>query len=602
MSLLNILGGVGQGVQQGVGFMQQKKMQDEQLKLAQDRNTMLADQAKRAQAEFDQKQAEQQRVDELSKMRTSIYQNYPDANPYQRERMFVDEAVKANKFRGDELLTAHNNVQKLKATVGGDAYRQMLTGNIKPLQSLLGERGISVDFTPDGKNLQLWQAGNARDAAGNLQPTVVPFDGILQMDGMSEAYRAAVEQRKAGMDALKTRAEIGKINAEARRADRQYQDEVIQNEDGSVTVVPGGGRRSSGAGKGGSKQDAAPLGTFERMGFKDQKGMLEYVMEGIGDDGLSFVGADGEQKVVPKVEAATAIEQELDLLVSANTNLPPSMLRNMARDMVIARQGGQLAEGQYVPTPVLNKETGKWETAIRSKDKVVATVPAAVVEPTEQQRAEQESAWAREMVDSGMATELTQTLQKNPEYINKFVRALNGDKQLAAQLEAGNPGILRKFETLYVQTGLGGLVVPDTRLIARRNAFNSSKPGLRGEAAARPAAQQAGADKPAFTAQELETARKAGVEAPQNVDVFGAAAELPARAAEGYQILADRIGDNSFRNYAAQAKRTNFEDRGASLYLVNRINENPELARAFSDDELSILQVSAGKRITAKGR
>ena len=266
MSLLNILGGVGQGVQQGVGFMQQKKMQDEQLKLAQDRNTMLADQAKRAQTEFEQKQAEQQRVDELAKMRAGIYQNYPDANPYQRERMFVDEAVKANKFRGDELLTAHNNVQKLKAAVGGDAYGQMLAGNIKPLQSLLGERGISVDFTPDGNNLQLWQAGNARDAAGNLQPTTIPFDGILQMDGMSEAYRAALEQRKAGMDALKTRAEIGKINAQARREDRMYQDEVIQNEDGSVTVVPGGGRRSSGAGKSGAKSDGFGIMTAEDFG------------------------------------------------------------------------------------------------------------------------------------------------------------------------------------------------------------------------------------------------------------------------------------------------------------------------------------------------
>ena len=121
MSALNILGGIGAGLQQGVGFMQQKKMQDEQLKLAQERNTMLAEQANRQAKEFEQKQAEVERVQKLSEMRNGIYQNYPDANRYQREQMFVDEAVKSGMFRGDELDTAFAGVEKLKQQFGAEA-------------------------------------------------------------------------------------------------------------------------------------------------------------------------------------------------------------------------------------------------------------------------------------------------------------------------------------------------------------------------------------------------------------------------------------------------------------------------------------------------
>lgn len=246
MSALNILGGIGAGLQQGVGFMQQKKMQDEQLRLAQERNTMLAEQANRQAKEFEQKQAEVERVQKLSEMRNGIYQNYPDANRYQREQMFVDEAVKSGMLRGDELDTAFAGVEKLKQQFGAEAYGAAINGDIKPLQQVLGQKGIAVDYDPSGKNLLLWQEGNARDAAGNLQPRTISVDGLLQMDVMAEARRRQQEAAKAALETQKVRAGIAADQAKANKDNSIALGNVTEDVNGNI-VARSKGKAAGGA-------------------------------------------------------------------------------------------------------------------------------------------------------------------------------------------------------------------------------------------------------------------------------------------------------------------------------------------------------------------
>lgn len=330
MSLLNILGGVGAGLQQGVGFMQQKKMQDEQLKLAQDRNTMLAEQNNRQTKEFEQKQAETDRVQKLSEMRNGIYQNYPDANRYQREQMFVDEAVKTGMFRGDELDTAFSGVEKLKQQFGAEAYGAAINGDIKPLQQVLGQKGIAVDYDPSGKNLLLWQEGNARDAAGNLQPRTISVDGLLQMDVMAEARRRQQEAAKAALETSKTRSDINLNNAKAFNQGAQGLGRApVTDEDGRIISMPRGG---SGRGASGGATSGQPKPT-----------------EISAQDVVRLIGDTGE--VTPAQIAADA-----ERIAAATPALGQGQAINWARRLNLPEED----PARIVPTARLNRETGEW--------------------------------------------------------------------------------------------------------------------------------------------------------------------------------------------------------------------------------------------------
>ena len=322
MSFLNILGGVGAGLQQGVGFMQQKKMQDEQLKLAQERNTMLAEQANRQTKEFEQKHDELNRVQKLSEMRNGIYQNYPDANRYQREQMFVDEAVKSGMFRGDELDTAFAGVEKLKQQFGAEAYGAAINGDIKPLQQVLGQKGIAVDYDPSGKNLLLWQEGNARDAAGNLQPRTISVDGLLQMDVMAEARRRQQEAAKAALETQKVRAGIAADQAKANKDNSIALGNVTEDVNGNIVARPKG----KGAGDGAqSPTEIDP------------------------QDVVRLVGDTGE------ISPAT-IASQAEQIVAATPALRPGQAIEYARRMNLPEED----PARIVPDVRLNKETGNW--------------------------------------------------------------------------------------------------------------------------------------------------------------------------------------------------------------------------------------------------
>ena len=208
MSFMNIIGGLGAGVTQGLQNMQAIENQRTNTAMAKERQAMLKD-------EFDAKKTERQRAEDLSKLRTDLYQQYPDADRYQVESMFAEQAVKAGKLRGEELDNAFNAVERLKQQFGAKAYDAMRAGDIKPLQQVLGERGIAVDFTPDGKGLQMWRDGGARDDQGNLVAQTLPLEGLLQMDAFATTRQRLAEQAKLSQDSRKTESEIAKNAAQA---------------------------------------------------------------------------------------------------------------------------------------------------------------------------------------------------------------------------------------------------------------------------------------------------------------------------------------------------------------------------------------------------
>lgn len=329
MSFLNILGGVGAGLRQGATFMQQKNMQDEQLRMAQERNTMLAEENSRRATEFDQKQAEYDRVQKLSGLRNSIHQNYPDANQYQREQMFVNEGVKSGLFKGAELDAAYSGVENLKKQFGAEAYGAAINGDIKPLQQILGQKGIAIDYDPSGKNLLLWQDGGARDATGTLQPRTIPVDGLLQMDVMSEARRRQQEARKA---ALEGKAEIAKIDLDEAKAEALRNKTAGMDANGNVIPAAGGTGRAGKAGK-------AAEATEEAVPSVDA-GDVAKLMGNAEGAVLSRVAADAESM----------------MMATPGLRKNPMMAIELARRLSLPDDD----KAKLRPLPVKNPATGEW--------------------------------------------------------------------------------------------------------------------------------------------------------------------------------------------------------------------------------------------------
>lgn len=259
MSGLNILGGVGAGLLRGSQFVQQKNVQDEQLRLQQEqqrqnkefRDAALALQQTQAEQatelhgarmkEATHAQDERARVERLSTLQNELVQQYPDANDYQRHQLLVDAGVRENLFRGDELTKAFDVREKLRQRIGVKAYDAALAGDISPLQQLLGEQGVAVDYAPDRKGFVL------NSAAGRQE---ISRDGLLQMEAMAGALERARANAKAALEARKLKAEIGdkEASAELKLSTADLRDRTDPNLRGSSGSGSGSGKSS---GKGG---------------------------------------------------------------------------------------------------------------------------------------------------------------------------------------------------------------------------------------------------------------------------------------------------------------------------------------------------------------
>lgn len=465
MSFMNILGGLGAGVTQGLQNMQAIENQRTNTAMAKERQAMLKD-------EFDAKKAERQRAEDLSKLRSDLYQQHPDADRYQVESMFADQAMKAGKLRGQELDAAFNTVEKLKLQFGDKAYSAMKAGDIKPLQQVLGERGIAVDFTPDRKSLQLWRDGNPRDANGNLMAQTIPFDGLLQMDAFATTRQRMAEQAKLNQDSRKTESEIAKNVAQAGnyKAQAAGRTPYLEGPGGQLYPNPAfSGGKSGGSGRSGGTSGSGGAGSDDQAppdmaDFKDPVDRRKWLLGDDFPEGMDIPATDaqGQEIGIPRDQFSMDLETSYADLMNANRGLSRERARSMAVSMAKAKNGAAIDGGEYVPVPQLNVQTGQWETVVRSGDKVVARVPSAVVEPTPEERFRQESEYASRLSDQ-IGPQLTDII-KDPDGNRALSIALRDpSKMQVLERTLGIPNLARKLQVLYAYADSSG-VLPDQSL------------------------------------------------------------------------------------------------------------------------------------------
>lgn len=587
----NVLGGIGAGLMQGVQFMNARRQADSQDAY---RKQVLDNQATQLQmqrdlhnakmGEIDLAKTERERAETLGKLRLGIEENYAALPDYERETMFIDNGLKTGLIKPEELSAAKKSYDGMIKVAGIEAFDQAVKfGNIAPLQGVFKSKGLG-EITLDGDGFVINAGGKAARLDRN---------GLLQMSVMAGAHEREIARQKAAADAQKAAAELAKTNSERRKNDRMYG--MVTNPDGTQSYI---GRGAGTPGAAGGNGSVAP--TYAKLGFKDQGDMQDFVLKGIGDEGLSFSNGAGETSTIPKEEAALGIQQNFDLLADANPNLPPIMLRNIAQSVVLAEKGANLDGAQYVPTPALNMQTGKWESVIRSADKVVAKLPRAVIEPTPEQKLEQEGVFATRLVDSGVATKLTNMLKDKPEYVSKIARALNGDQQEAAAIEAASPGFLRQFQVLYTHTGLGGLVVPDQRLMDERSAVQAERAKLLQGGSDR--SGKANQPAPTFSQDEIARAQEAGGRDTPAVGVGEIIGEGVSAVGEGIGLIGDAatgaVNERAFSIGLDAARKSGFRIKNVVDGLANMLEKNPRLAANMPESELWALSIAANRRLS----
>lgn len=232
MSGLNILGGIGQGLQQGVGFMQQKKLQDEHVRQSQARLSMLEEEQNWKRKQQQTAEEERQRVGMLEKINQEELLTYQEETGKTALDRFDLAEVQARAGKkafqsgflpSSEYLKAAETQRQLRESGISDLYLKTAInddwdGFNAQFSKMMGgatakPMGDAIVVTrPDGQQSQISRIG---------------FESLLKMDLTSNAQKRAFEQEEAVAKLDKTRAEAeqsraqaGKYRAEARDAGR----------------------------------------------------------------------------------------------------------------------------------------------------------------------------------------------------------------------------------------------------------------------------------------------------------------------------------------------------------------------------------------------
>ena len=326
MSALNILGGLGAGISQGLMNTQQIQSQRQNAEYQkQITSAMRANQERAAQA-HEQQVTEAQRLEKLASRRNQLAQEYPDADPYELEKMFVQEGVKNNYFRGEELQKAYETREKLYKTFGSKAYDDALNGNISTLQRVMGERGIAIDYTPDGKGVRLFGPQGQQD---------IPIAGLLQMEVMSEAQKRILDSQKA-------QAGIDKDTAYAdayRGASTGY----------GSTGAPAGLRGGSPAG-GSSSKNPSVTGVVDNA--KVMKALGEYTarVPGLVDAETGDVPQALQNSLLDSVTRMTVDYNGVQIPASQLASVDPEAFQRLMNDRIVP---------QTVLQQILEEHVGK---------------------------------------------------------------------------------------------------------------------------------------------------------------------------------------------------------------------------------------------------
>ena len=257
MNKLGMIGGIGQGVMQGLQFMRQldaDKRADQALQNQNEFLGMRRDVHREKMGEFNRANEERQRTDLLNTLSTRIDDVYKDLPAHERKQMLLDMGSGMGQMKPADIEMVTKARDALVDKFGETAVTALAAGNIGPMQSVLKTQNIDLQADPKtGKYLV--------KLPGATEPVSLDQKGIFGMDVLSgyRSRKAALE--KAALDARKTEAEIGRINEQAGYYSRIPQDKV------SLGIGGAGG-----TGKGG-KKDTDPADMFSADYFLERFGV-----------------------------------------------------------------------------------------------------------------------------------------------------------------------------------------------------------------------------------------------------------------------------------------------------------------------------------------
>ena len=257
MNKLGMIGGIGQGVMQGLQFMRQLDADKRADQALQNQNEILGmqrDVHREKMGEFNRANEERQRTDLLNTLSTRIDDVYKDLPAHERKQMLLDMGSGMGQMKPADIEMVTKARDALVDKFGETAVTALAAGNIGPMQSVLKTQNIDLQADPKtGKYLV--------KLPGATEPVSLDQKGIFGMDVLSgyRSRKAALE--KAALDARKTEAEIGRINEQAGYYSRIPQDKV------SLGIGGAGG-----TGKGG-KKDTDPADMFSADYFLERFGV-----------------------------------------------------------------------------------------------------------------------------------------------------------------------------------------------------------------------------------------------------------------------------------------------------------------------------------------
>ena len=309
----------------------------------------------------------------------------------------------------------------------------------------------------------------------------------------------------------------------------------------------------------------------------DLSGKIQtYLKNAIQDGGESFETPDGESVLVSREQLSTEAAREALRIRRANPSIPFTEAADIGLSITKTKHGADPAAVDYRPVPQLQTD-GSWQMRIRTNEGREFAYPVPVDSVSPKEVFTQESSLVDRWVQAGEGTQLEQRI-KNPADREKIIKALS--QQGAEQVPN-----LRKVMMLNAYAGVGGdLGVPS---LARKR---QEVADMRGSLRSKPKAKQ----RSMFSDEELAVAKQQGVEP---VTPITEQLSRVGRAVSGAASAVTGALDNSFvQNTRQKMRSSGVLEQGDAIALYEAIADTPSLKSQFTDEELTAIQVAAGRR------
>ena len=545
MSALNILGGIGQGVQKGVSFMQQKQLQDQQAAMAEERQGWLRD-------EFNKKQEDDELNDWMAEQYRSIYSR-EDLDEYGKAAEYTKTILPRAKPEHIEL--ARKSTEALYQQLGVKGVDALARGDVSVMQRLADARMPGTKVASSGGNIVVEKPD------GTMQ--VIDRGGLLSMLELSKASETLAARQAAALDA---EGKIAKIQAD--KALAGYRDRMPQARIGGV-----GSSRSTGNGSGASKDKGFdPIGTL-----KDYADAFK--SEGIGEDGSAWDKALGFQLY------SQLRDNNPELIGSEGGQA--RMLR-MSRDLAAARAAAgneELTDEQRAALPRVSPEIDE-----NGQLSLYAHIGPDMV------RLERGLSEDRLMRTQGLDGK---PLAANPQDVGKmYLQAMQSVAQreptayTAALTAVRDPQTMEQLKAEAAGGNLGA-----ARALKLVPAINRAYVYARDLPPDRKEERKKAAEAPAFSEQERAAAAGYKIQDVDRRGLWDRVTDAAGAVKESISGVVDAADENFVKAVRQKINSTKAVDQGDAIAVVQRLRDNPALKELFSDDELWAIQMAANQRI-----